>query len=295
MVNDSINATKLNGQVEAEIGCRIGVVVKADSADEAANLADQYFVEVLDFLTVEYTMSQLELAHCGYVRNLDTDENQIISNQQFDMGTLFIRSQGLMSRLNSTQALLLQEGDLLDRYKRSIHWSRNAILEKSPHLTILYRWFAVEALFKENDTDDVTSPLMLFLGFPTNTFSKYLSRDMLKRLSDSESYRKWKLKIGPLVNRIRKFRNDSVHSGFRSIDCTADDLRLFDRLLTVGLSRCQGAVHTGVLSGFKSVSEFKEYAGLIFENNPNVERDILETIVYILDRDSLRHVPMTHM
>jgi len=294
LLKNSVESTKLEAEVEIEITCRIAVIVQADSPDDADVLADQYFVEALDLLTVEYTLSHLAVAQCGYVKNLDTGKYQVITKQQFAQGMLFTRSLSLMPQINSTQSLVYCSGDLLDRYKRSIHWSRNATWEKSVHLSLLYRWFAVEALFKENEGDDVTSPLMLFLGFPGNGYSKHISRDLLKRLCDDKSYLKWKNQIKAIVDKVRNFRNDSVHSGFRSIDCTPDDLRLYGRLMTIGLSRCQGAVQTGVLNGLKTVPEFKEYAGLIFENRPNVERDIIGTIVHILDHDHLKHVQPTY-
>lgn len=295
ILKNSLESTKLEAEVEIEIACRIAVIVQAGTPEDAEILADQYFVEVLDLLTVEYTMSHLAVAHCGYVKNLDTGDYQVITKQQFAPTMLFIRSQYSMPQINNTQVLAYRSGDLLDRYKRSIHWSRNARWERSIHLSLLYRWFSVEALFKESENDDVTSPLMLFLGFPGNAYSKYISRDLLKRLSANTSYSKWKKQMKGVVDKIRDFRNASVHSGFRSNDCTPDDLRLYGRLMTVGLSRCQGAVHTGVLNGLKTVPEFKEYAGLIFENRSNVEGDIIGTIVHILDHDHLKHLQSTHL
>ncbi|TDN61138.1 hypothetical protein [Paraburkholderia sp. BL10I2N1] len=294
MLKSSIESTKLEAELEIEIACRIAVIVQAETPDDADILADQYFVEVLDLLTVEYTMSHLAVAQCGYVKNLDTGEYQVITKHQFAPAMLFIRSPHSMPQINSTQLLAYRSGDLLDRYKRSIHWSRNARWEKSMHLSLLYRWFAVEALFKLNENDDVTSPLMQFLGFPGNAYSKYISRDLLKQLSKDTSYSKWKKQMKVVVDKIRDFRNASVHSGFRSIDCTPDDLRLCGRLMSVGLSRCQGAVQTGILNGLKTVPEFKEYAGLIFENRPNVEGDTIGTIVHILDHDHLKHAQTTY-
>ncbi|NIF88116.1 hypothetical protein [Burkholderia sp. Cy-637] len=294
MLRRSIEATKLEAEVEVEIACRIAVIVQAENPDDADILSDQYFVEVLDLLTVEYTMSHLAVTQCGYIKNLDTGEYQVITKHQFAPAMLLIRSPHSMPQINSTQLLAYRSGDLLDRYKRSIHWSRNARWERSIHLSLLYRWFAIEALFKENENDDVTSPLMLFLGFPGGAYSKYISRDLLKKLSQNESYSKWKRQMKTVVDKIRDFRNASVHSGFRSVDCTPDDLRLYGRLMSVGLSRCQSAVQNGVLNGLKTVPEFKEYAGLIFENRPDVEGDTIGTIVHILDNDHLKYVQTTY-
>lgn len=295
MLKQSVESTKLDAEVEIDFACRIGVIVQADNSDDAQLLADQYFVEALDLLTVEYIMSELATANCGYVRNLDTGEYEVILTPKFSPGMLFIRSLTSMPQINATQDIVNRSSDLLDRYKRSIHWSRNARLEKSVHLSVLYCWFAVEALFKENEGDDVTSPLMLFLGFPGNAYSQHISRDLLERLSDNPSYWKWKKKLKALVEKIRDFRNSSVHSGFRSIDCTTNDLRLYGRLMTVGLSRCQGAVQAGIFSGLRTVPEFKEYAGLLFENRENVEVDIIGNIIHMLDHDHMKYVQSTHI
>lgn len=294
ILTESVNSANPKPDVEVEIACRIGTVVEANSIEDAEVLADQRFVEVLDLITVEYTMSQLSLAQCGYIKNLDTGEYHNITRPIFNVGTLFITNEGSMPRANAAQIILQRSGDLIDRYKRSIHWSRNAQREKSVHINLLYRWFAVEALFKEHETDDVTGPLMLFLGFPGSVYSKHISRELLSKLSTNESYSKWKRQMKDVVDKIRNFRNASVHSGFRSIDCSPDDLRLYGRLMTVGLSRCQGAAQTAILYGMSSVSEFKEYAGLLFENRDNVEKDIIGTIIHILDHDHLRHVQPTH-
>ena len=281
-------------EAEAEIGldaaCGIAVIVQAETVDDAETLADEHFVEVLDLLTVEYTMSHLEVANCGYVKNLDTGEYQEITTKQFDPPMIFVSAFGSMQQINPTQLLAYRAGDLTDRYKRSIHWSRNARWEKNVQLSLLYCWFAVEALFKESETDDVTSPLMLFLGFPGGSYSKYISRDLLRQLSENTSYSKWKKQIKVVIDEIRNFRHASVHSGFRSIDCAPDALRLYGRLMTVGLARCQGAVQTGILNGLKTVPEFKEYAGLIFESRQNGVQDIVGNVVHILDHDDLKHV-----
>ncbi|UXZ83495.1 HEPN domain-containing protein [Burkholderia multivorans] len=294
LLTESVEATNLKAEVEIELSCRIGTIVQAATEEEASNLADQRFVEILDLATVEYTMSHLSLAHCGYVKNLDSGECTTLKNRQYSAGTSFITSRGIMPQINTTQQILYRSGDLFERYKRSIHWYRNAQRENSIHINLLYRWFAVEVLFKETETDDVTGPFTLFLGFPGSTYSKYIDRDLLNRLSSNASYSKWKKQIKDIVDKIRKFRNDSVHSGFRSIDCTPDDLRLYSRIMTLGLGRCQGAVQYAVLSGLKSVTEFREYAGLIFENRSNVERDVIGNIIHILDHDHLKHVQSAH-
>jgi len=294
LLTESIKATNLESEVEITLSCRIGTIVQTDTEEAISSLADQRFVEILDLAAVEYTMSHLSLAHCGYIKNLDSGECTIFKNREYSAGTSFIRSRSMMPQLNSTQQILYQSGDLFERYKRSIHWYRNAQREKSIHINLLYRWFAVEALFKENETDDVTGPFMLFLGFPGSTYSKHIDRNLLNRLAADASYSKWKRQIKDIVDKIRKFRNDSVHSGFRSIDCTPDDLRLYSRIMGLGLGRCQGAVRSAVLSGLKSVTEFREYAGLIFEDRPNVETDVIGNIIYVLDHDHLKHVQSAH-
>lgn len=281
-------------EIGLEVACGIAVIVRAETLDDADTLADEQFIEVLDLLSVEYPMSHLELANCGYVKNLDTGEYQEITKKPFDPSMTFVSAFGSMQQINSTQLLAYRIGDLTERYKRSIHWSRNASWEKNMQLSLLYCWFAVEALFKENETDDVTSPLMLFLGFPGSSYSKYISRNLLGQLSDHASYSKWKKQIKVVIDKIRDFRNASVHSGFRSIDCDPDALRLYSRLMKVGLARCQGAVHIGIFNGLQTVPEFKEYAGLIFESRQNVVEDIIGNVVYILDHDHLKPVRATN-
>lgn len=293
VLRDSIAATAAT--VNSDLTCRIGVIVQAQSIDEADLLSDERFVGVLDLLSSEYALSRIAVAQCGYIKNLDDGQVHPITTKQFGASTIFIRRQGSTLQESFGQSILRMSGDLVDRYKRSIHWSRNAKWEKNIHAKVLYCWFSVEALFKEDASDDVTGLLMLFLGFPGGTYSKNISRDLLKVLSSNAAYFKWKKEIRDVVDDIRVFRNNSVHSGFRSIDCTPDKLRLYGRLMTLASSRCQGAVAFALTNRIDTVSEFKECAGLVFENRAGVENDIIGNIVHILDNDHSRLVQRTHV
>jgi hypothetical protein len=127
--------------------------------------------------------------------------------------------------------------------------------------------------------------LLLYLGFPGSTYSKGISRDLLSQLSENESWIKWKKLLRDIVEKIRIFRNDSVHSGFRSVDYTSDELVLYNKIMTYAASRCQGAVRDALTQKITTVPEFKSCAGNIFENRGNVVTDIIGNIVFTLDNN----------
>ena len=127
--------------------------------------------------------------------------------------------------------------------------------------------------------------LLLFLGFPTSKYSKYISISLIKELEKNTSYTKWKRIIKDKVVDIRIFRNHSVHSGFRNIDFSIRDLRLYYNIMFIGCSRCQSAVKTGLLNRIDNIDDFKEYAGIIFENRDGLINDILGNIVFSFDND----------
>ena len=65
--------------------------------------------------------------------------------------------------------------------------------------------------------------------------------------------------------------------------------------MSIGCARCQGAVKIALTQRLQSVTEFKEYAGIIFENRGNLANDILGNIVYSLENDHMRSIERTYV
>lgn len=287
-IESSLKATGLSHDIKPNLMPSIATIININQINDIKPLAENCFIELIDLLQVEFPYYKFSLTPCGFIKNLDTGEYTALTEKEFDLGNFFLRRQHSIEQINATQRLLyINNMELFDRYKRSLHWSRNAKLENSIQLRILFRWFAIEAIFKANESDDITSLLLLFLGFPESTYSKHISRSFINRLSMHKAYKIWKRKIRDHIEEIRKYRNNSVHSGFRAIDHPISKLKLYDKIMHLAIIRCQAGVRTGLSNRINTIAEFKEYAGLIFENQPNVENDIINTVIFSLDNNHL--------
>lgn len=278
-----------------EIASRIATVIQASTLEEALLLADQRFVPILDLISVEFALSEFSLTRYGYVKNLDTGDITALQSENFEPSLTFVVPRGPIKKYEFNQWILRQSSELAERYKRSIHWTRSAKWEESIQMAILYRWFAVEALFKQDERDDITSLLLLFLGFPGGHYSRHISRNILSNLSSNPAWASWKKRLQDIVDKIRIFRNDSVHGGFRSVDYTPRELRLYHQVMAYGAARCQGATRSALEANIVTVSEFKDYASLIFEGHGNVEADIFGNIIFSLESGVLPGAANIHI
>jgi len=293
VVADSVAESQL--KVDEEFASRICTIVQAEAADEAIQIADERFVPIMDLLSTEFPLGQFSVTQCGYIKNLQTGELVAIKSNSYGPSMAFVRSRGFIKKIQFNQWILTQKTELAERYVRSIHWTRSAKWEKNIQIGVLYRWFSVEALFKQNVDDDITGLLMHFLGFPGGSYSRDISRNLLSRLAANSAYEKWKRRIKVDLDKMRTFRNDSVHAGFRNVDYSRSELSLYDRIMTLGVSRCQAAVREGLLARLETVAEFKEYAGLIFETCGNAEKDIIDTVIFSLENDYFAPIRRPHV
>lgn len=292
-ISESVAACRT--KVDHDFSTRVCTIVPASAIDEALQLADERFVPIMDLLSAEFAVGQFGVLQCGYVKNLETGEINPIKESAYGPSLAFVRDREVIATSKFNQWILTQKTELSERYMRSIHWTRGAKWEKNIQMSVLLKWFAVEALFKENVDDDITGLLMLFLGFPGGTYSRTISRTLLSRLATSAEYQKWKKKIKVNLDSMKRFRNDSVHGGFRNVDYSPKELALYNRIMTFAASRCQNAVQRALIEKLETVSEFKCYASVLFECRENIESDILNTIVYSLENDHFGLVARAHV
>ncbi|WP_233965135.1 hypothetical protein [Pectobacterium versatile] len=121
-----------------------------------------------------------------------------------------------------------------------------------------------------------------FLGFPGGKYFKDVDGNIIDELNKSDEYLSLAKDVPKHLDDIRKFRNDSVHAGFRSIDISNEKLKLYDDLLNLAKFRCLNAVQLSIINeGVKDLPEFKNKAGFIFNKTARVD-DILGTVVFSL-------------
>jgi hypothetical protein len=272
-----------------KVCARIATIVECENHSEAIHAADTRFLEVLDFKSKEYSTSAINTSRIGLIKDLSSGEIIPITKTGFQPSLSFVMHTGSMQYVDTTVYLLSLKNELCDRYRRSLHWARNSRNETNPQLRIIFLWFALEALLKADENDNcVESYIRLFLGFPNGQQQWIIASSTKEKLESHSRYQYWKKQLVEVVKEIRNFRNDSVHSGFRSMDFTKDKLELFSTIMIYAVGRCQAGVMQGLLNNLESLIEFKEYAVALFENNVNLIDDIHNNVIYSLDH------PMTY-
>lgn len=263
---------------------RIATIVDAGSIHDAIEFSENTFSEVLDLKSVEFAISNFKTSDIGFVKDLESGEIHPIKKDEYEPSISFMVQQGDTQRIDFVNYILSLKNELSERYQRSLHWLRNSKHEKNIQLKTLFYWFAIEALIKESETENIEGIVRWFLGFPNGKYRNDVSTSLLAGLGSHPNYDYWNKKIIDVVDKIRVFRNDSVHSGFRSVDFTKKELELYSQVMVYSASRCQSAVQTALINRISTVSEFKEYIPVIFEENDNIINDVHGNILFTLDR-----------
>ncbi|MDD4963423.1 MAG: HEPN domain-containing protein [Gallionella sp.] len=272
------------------ICARIATIVEGDNINDAVDMAEDRFSEILDLKSIEFSISSIKTSNIGYIKNLDDGKASPIEKQGFSSSLSFVVHHDNIQCFDLANYVLSQNNDLSSRYLRSLHWARNAKHEKNKQIKVLFYWFSVEALFKESESDNIGGLIRLFLGFPNGKNLKELSISTLDALNSHPRYDYWGKKLKNIVEEIRVFRNNSVHSGFRSVDFPKNKLELYEKVMVYGSSRSQGAVQVALINNITTVSEFKEYVCAIFENRANLVNDIHNNIIFTLDEIDTNHL-----
>ncbi|WP_323658377.1 hypothetical protein [Pectobacterium versatile] len=267
---------------------RMSVIVEAKDEIEAIRLANDKFVTVLDLKANELDLANINLSKVGVVRDLSTGSIKSFLILGIFKSSVFIRNVSDIQRWNTINFMLEKDGslkisdELSSRYIKSIHWSHHASDEENKQLKVIFNYFCLEALFKENENDNITGMVRCFLGFPGGKYFKDVDRNIIDELNKSDEYLSLAKDVPKHLDDIRKFRNDSVHAGFRSIDISNEKLKLYDDLLNLAKFRCLNAVQLSIINeGVKDLPEFKNKAGFIFNKTARVD-DILGTVVFSL-------------
>lgn len=269
--------------ISTEFNSRISCIITSSSIDEAVEDGIVKFEKVLDLLSSNFVISRISLARCGFVKNLNNGEYTPLNIEPKICGNMFVMPQSTDLISLQNEFLMRQESELSKRYFNSLHWGRNASNESNIQLKIIFKWFAVEALFKRNETDNVADTIRWFLGYP-NGVRAQLVQSKISTLQHDSRYRNWRDWIRVTLESIREFRNDSTHSGFRHYDYELEQLKTYNLLMTLALSRCQNAVKFAVRCKVDSVDEFKDYLGIIFEEVFD-KNDLLNNVLFSIEHE----------
>lgn len=266
---------------------RIATLVEGDLSDyEAGQVAEERFDEALDVLAPEVAgLSRLELLGVGFFADVDRGRLRARMPPLGRAGTTSFRMmREQFPQADWAQFLLGRPGsELAQRLVRSYHWSRKAQLERSRQLRVLFRWFAMEAIWMIEKEDDIVPRLRWSLGFPNGRGLRLLSARFAQRLAAHPTIAAWDGEIGDLLVQVKKFRNDSVHSGFRRQDVPRETLRAFDKITLLACGRVQGLAQAAIRAGLPSARDLFDYLPLLVECDANYVEDVHGTILFTLE------------
>lgn len=262
---------------------RLATIVKCYDREKAIEIADGKFAVVLDLLSAEVPLSSFALSRLGFIKDLDTGDILPISKKEFNLNTSFFRHHGRLQQIDLNNNIVTQDSEMNERYLRALHWRRNSKNDKNAQVNILFDYFSAEALFKESEGENIGGYIRWFMGFPNGKESKRVSEDLISKLNSTDRYLFWNKKLKLVFDDLRKFRNNSVHHGFRNLEFTVAELDFYKQVMIVGVSRALGATRFAIANGVITVKEFKEYLPEIFEAQISLT-DVSGTIIYGLDR-----------
>lgn len=262
---------------------RISTIVHSDTPIEAQEQAIDRFSTILDLIMTKFPTSKVELSEIGFIKKLESGEIIPIKKWGFTPSLSFVVNHGDIQQSDQINFILSQKTELSERFLKSLYWARNSRHENNRQLKVLFSWFSLEALLKENEEDYIGATVCFCLGFPGKRKSQNINQEFMKKIETHPKYFFWLNKLTTEINKIREFRNDSVHDGFRIVDCPKDTLALYEQIMIYGTSRSQQAVQHALLNGISTVVEFKDYLPCIFEQIASMN-DIHENIIYSLDQ-----------
>lgn len=267
---------------EAELS-RISTIVNTKEGRQPLAIARERFAEALDVLDIVTMLRKYALLEPGYIRHLDTGRMEPLhplhsrlpryfQNPILQIDITRFSPMDLGQIVLAKQAPGRADIDLADRLLRSAYWSRRARTEDNPQLRVLFRWFAIEAIWmiepSQNGSisnNDVITPIMWAFGFPRGQGSNLVTRKASRLRREVENHDVWKMACSTRLAAIREFRNRSVHNGFRHYDISPRELLDFDIMTYHACAAVQRQVELGLVYGFQTAAELLEYLPLLFE------------------------------
>ncbi|MEZ8826851.1 hypothetical protein AB6E04_21070 [Vibrio amylolyticus] len=262
---------------------RVCTIVQANAIESAITSANNQISEMLDLKAINFPMSRISCTNVGFIKNLHTGMCSPINKDGFNLTTSYMTRYTEVNRYDFINAVQESDSELARRYIKATHWFRHAKHESNIQLKVLFQWFALEALLKENDNDNIIPTVRWFLGFPNGKKQAEVAPSMMESLRDNCDYVFWSKRIDELLNQIRILRNKSIHEGDRQKDYADNLLDLYEKVMIYSVSRCLGAVQTAIQSGILTVSEFKDYVPALFQYGTRQVDDVLYNIVHTLN------------
>ncbi len=180
---------------------RIVTIVKSENIKKAYKESSLIFEEHIDcFINQPSGFVDVKITNIGYIIDLSSYTiipitSDIYKKREFP-GSVFHIMDDEFDSIDSIKLLLNYRGNSnVEILIRSSYWRRKARNEINEQFKLLFFWFAIEALCKENENDDIVPKIMLCLGLITNKYGIILNQTFLKKLMNYPDYKIMKNKI----------------------------------------------------------------------------------------------------
>jgi len=269
-----------------ELSQRIVTIVIAKDEIEADEIAEVKFEEVLDAMDANmHGMSRMPIKSTGFIKELPHGKiGARLPGYVEQNHTSYFRNNYLIEQLDYTQALLnCDDNELKLAIQRSYHWQKKSREESNLQLKCLFKWFAAETLAKIND-ENICPKLMRVFGFPIGNIGQFVTLDFINQLKSHENYEVVRRRAEGLLDEMREYRNEIVHSGFREWDISRSVLMQIEEYLSWIIPRLQKNAVNALLQNISSVTEFWEYFPLLFGEDDSALNDFHGNVLYHFSR-----------
>lgn len=262
------------------LSMRISTVLSADTAESAQVDAEEVFEEALDILQMlDTAVYNFRIYQAGYCRNLISGQIEYrrkLKQEPLQQTSLRMPTSEYGS-VDFSQMVATKKTPLIKQFLRHAHWMRKTKNETNIQMRILFRWFSIEAIWKESESVDVVPMILWCLGFPTRDGLNEISLMLRMQLFAIPDYGTSKADYQEQYDKIRDFRNNSVHNGFRWQDISKSNLHDFDHLTFVACAHVRRFVTEGIRNSFATIDELKANMPKLFDI-PNRVSMIMDTL-----------------
>jgi hypothetical protein len=286
-INESLKAHKISMNIKACL--RLATFVEAVNEEEAIGISEQIFEETLDcFDVLSYGLSKNKLMNIGYVINLSSSQisplkpkNNILSG----FSGIIVREK--YPQIDIGQYLLNNRGtDISKSLIRAGYWDRMSKNEVNKQLKFLFKWFAIESLCRINQDEDIMAKLLISLGFISKKYGLIINKLTIQKLLKHPRYKTWRKWIQKYLEKMRKYRNNSVHNAFRLHELTKKDIAIYNTISTWIYGRLRNYISEAINNRIDNLNEFWEYMPVLLENNNNLVNDLHNNIICMLENPS---------
>ena len=275
------SAQKNNEFVNLDSSMRLSMVVSAQNEKESFYIARQVFSEAIDLWSVfdSVVVGSVRLVDVAFLVDMSTNKIQPFVREKQLLNSVCLH-QTVFFPLTLSQALSAynNKDEFAIRVKRFCHWLRKSTTEEDNQLRILFLWFSIEALLKENEKDNIAPYVSMLIGFCATKQSSAAWAS----LRTNEKYREYHRLFADNIEKIRIFRNNSVHSGFVPWDISEEDTYLFYYILHNASIKAASAIRSFYMENScqRNVSCFKSFLEKSIPLLPNYSNWFNGTFLY---------------